>query len=328
MGGILLILISLSMSTQSQAQTELPEIISFTQPGIAPEGIEWDAKRQRFLVSSLTTGTIYAVEDDGTIFPLIEDDWLTNSAGIHIDTDTDRLLVAVISPEILALNPEIIPEGFQTGLGIFDLTTGDTLYQVDLTNIAEGPMHFANDVTVDPDGNAYVTNSLAPVVFKITPDGEATVLVESDLLDGGGFGGNGIEYHPDGYLLVAVSLNGNIVKIPLDEPEALDEVSLDRPLLIDGMVYDETNDAMVVTARTLIPDAQSLAEMPGIVAILVSDDNWMTARTEAQAEDLDGATTSTIRDDLIYTISPFLEDPDREVYEIIQVRLEAISQSE
>jgi len=54
----------------------------------------------------------------------------------------------------------------------------------------------------------------------------------------------------------------------------------------------------------------------------------MTARTEAQAEDLDGATTSTIRDDLIYTISPFLEDPDREVYEIIQVRLEAISQSE
>lgn len=37
--------------------------------------------------------------------------------------------------------------------------------------------NFANDVTLAPDGTVFVTDSFSPVVYKVNPDGTASVLV-------------------------------------------------------------------------------------------------------------------------------------------------------
>lgn len=43
-------------------------------------------------------------------------------------------------------------------------------------------------MTVDPAGNAYVTDSLSPLVHKVTPEGQASVFVEDPRLAGEGIG--------------------------------------------------------------------------------------------------------------------------------------------
>ena len=45
-----------------------------------------------------------------------------------------------------------------------------------------GSAVFINDIALDPQGNAYVTNSLSPFIHKITPDGEASVFINEPSL--------------------------------------------------------------------------------------------------------------------------------------------------
>src|SRR4051812_29708538 len=78
----------------------LPDEIAFVspEPGLQPEGIEWDAISGSFLVGSLSQGTIYSIlpSEDGTgeIEPFIEDEELMSTVGIEIDEENDRLLVS------------------------------------------------------------------------------------------------------------------------------------------------------------------------------------------------------------------------------------------
>ena len=94
---VLLVIMLLLLAVVPQAfaqEAELPDLIMAAHPGIHPEGIEWDAENERFLTGSLTEGTIFAVADDGTVTPFIEDENLLASVGIHIDAANNRLLVA------------------------------------------------------------------------------------------------------------------------------------------------------------------------------------------------------------------------------------------
>ena len=43
-----------------------PGLVAIDHAGLHPEDVEWGAERSRFLVSSITTGSISAVGDDGT----------------------------------------------------------------------------------------------------------------------------------------------------------------------------------------------------------------------------------------------------------------------
>jgi len=147
------------------SDSSLPDLVLAKQPSLHPEGVEWDAVNGRFLVGSLTQGTVFAVADDGTVTPFATSDNLAmGSVGIHIDKSTNRLLVAHSNPLVLG-DAEVIGVA---QLGIYDLATGEELHFVDLTALgALGGRFFANDVTSDADGNAYVTNSLSTVIYKV-----------------------------------------------------------------------------------------------------------------------------------------------------------------
>src|SRR5690606_5669833 len=81
-----------------------------------------------------------------------------------------------------------------------DIMSGKKTMDVDLSDLVAGE-HFGNDIAFDSDNNIYMTDSYADVIYKITPEGQASVFSQNQMFKTEGISLNGIVYHPDGYLL-------------------------------------------------------------------------------------------------------------------------------
>lgn len=272
------------------------DVITAERGGFIPEGIEYDEDNGRFLTGSLAEGTIFVIERDGRVVPFVEDDELVSSVGIEVDEDRDRLLVA-------NSNSAVFADQNATGhakLGVYHLMTGERLAMVDLgATVGGSARHFANDVTVDGEGNAYVTDSFANAIYRVTPDYRASVmhrftdLAQGDLL-------NGIVYHEGGYLLAVAGQK--IYKVPVANPEGATEINVSEPIGgQDGIVLSR-DGRLVVTSNS--------ATEPRLVAFR-SDDNWLSAQ-RAGAATLSGgaATTVAVVGDELWAVHPHFNDQD------------------
>jgi sugar lactone lactonase YvrE len=277
--------------TMSPANGEVPAKIDVMMPGLFPEGIAWDATGKRFFLSSLTGQGITAVADDGTTTPFAAAENGMAAVGLEVDEANNRLLVDYSDAAVFS-DPNA--KG-AAALGIYDLETADLINFVDLSTLYDGK-HFANDVTVDEDGNAYVTDSFSPVIYKVTPDGEASIFVQDDNLGNPNFGLNGIVYDSDGYLLASVGGSASLWKIPLDDPTKLTQVQLSEPFGADGMFLDADGNLIAVAAFSASDGSQHQE-----VVSVSSDDDWATATIDKRLTTQD-ATTVAIRDGLVYVI--------------------------
>jgi sugar lactone lactonase YvrE len=288
---VVLVLVMVAPAALYAQEDEMPEIVLAERPGYHPEGIDWDAEHGHFVTGSITEGGVFTVADDGTVERLAEGVEGLASIGVHIDAERDRVLVAM-SDFAATSDPEA--KG-TAALGAYDLETGEELFFVDLSDLHDG-RNFANDVTVDAEGNAYLTNSFAGVIFKVDSEGNGEVFLASDDLAVQGFGLNGIDYSPDGdYLLAAVTGSQSLYKIPVDDPEAFSKVELAQPFGADGMVL-YTDGRLYAVANTG-GDAND-------VIVVESMDHWATAQIASdQPTDATGnATTLAMRDDAAYVV--------------------------
>lgn len=301
---------------QAQEQTsppELPDTIQIESPGLFPEGIEYDAVQDRFLIGSMAEGGIFAVTGSGAPQAFITDPDVASSVGIQVDADRNRLLV--VSSDTRVFIDPTLPG--RAELAAYDLESGDRLFLVNLADLTDDPTHVANDVTVDAEGNAYVTDTFAPLIYKVDVDGQASVLVRDEAFNGqGGPGLNGIEYHPGGYLL-AGSIPGKLFKVTLDAEPTVTEVALEQPVVgADGLILDDYGRLIVVSGQL------------ATVFALHSDDDWNSAVVDATfGTDPEGvATTATIRDGEVYVLYAHLNvfgTPDvPETFQIVHVTFE------
>lgn len=308
--------VAMTGAMAAQDAPELPDEIIFEVAGISPEGVEYDAERGYFLVGSLNQGgTIYKVMPDGSVEPFIENEAFQSTVGIHIDAANNRLLVPNSSAAAF-INPNV--PGY-AALGAYDLETGEELFYVELVDVAPGARMFANDVTVDAEGNTYITNSFAPLIYKVTPEGEASVLVEDERLGAPFLGLNGIDYHPDGYLIAAVAGTGSIYKIPLEDPTALSAVEIESPLGIDGLILVDEGRSLIGVAN--LDDGQALVWVE-------SEDDWATAVIRESVPTSDAATTVTWADGAAYYVNAYLNNPLRMSYELVRVVFEDLPVTE
>lgn len=232
----------------------LPDRVTVVREGLFPEGVEYDTLNGRFLVGSIGDGHVYAVADDGTLSLLVEDERIPSVTGIEADEATNRLLVAATDLE---------KKGW---LGIYDLTTGENLAFVDFVPLLPtDPEHFINDITVDAAGNAYVTDSMAGVIYRVDPAGNPTIFLEDEQFSTQ-FALNGLVYHEPSDALLAV-LGPKIIRIPLADPASFAPVAGIPPIIgADGLVL--TNDQTLVAVANRI----------GTVYRLESTDDFASAQ--------------------------------------------------
>jgi sugar lactone lactonase YvrE len=275
------------------------QVITTARGGFIPEGIEYDAANGRFLTGSLAEGTIFEIGIDGSVVPFIRDAALVSSVGIEADEPRDRLLVA--NSDRAAFGGE--PAG-QAKLGVYNLTTGERIAMVDLGAVLGAqPKYFANDVTVDGSGNAYVTDTMNGVVYRVTPDYQASVLHRfTDLPEGAQL--NGIVYHDNGYLLVVAG--EHTYKVPVANPAGTTKVNVAEPVAgQDGIVW-AADGRLVATSNS--------GDAPQLVAFR-SNDDWATAQRAGVAALAGQATTAAAVGDELWAVHPHFADAERPTLE-------------
>ena len=276
------------------------QVITVARGGFIPEGIEYDQANGRFLTGSLAEGTIFTIGRDGSVVPFIRDADLVSSVGIEADEPRDRLLVANSDRAAFAGDA-----AGQAKLGVYNLTTGERIAMVDLAAVigTPSPKYFANDVTVDGDGNAYLTDTMAGVLYRVTPDYQASVLHRfTNLPEGAQV--NGIVYHDGGYLLVVAGQY--TYKVPVANPAGTTQVSVAEP--VDGQ------DGIAWAADgTLVATSNSGTE-PRLVKFR-SSDGWATAQRAGVAVLAGQATTAAAVGNDVWAVHPHFNDAERPTIE-------------
>ena len=223
--------------TNAAKQANPAQDLVFTQENLFPEGVVYDKFNNRFYVSSTTRGDIGIVGADGSYTPFITDPALIGTTGLEIDEARKLLYVSNSSAG---------------SVGIYDINTGERVNFIDLKPLSPGARFFINDIALDPQGNAYVTNSRTPVIYKISVDGTASIFYQDAAFATTGFGFNGIEYgnQKGGFLLVAYSVNNQVVRFPIGNPAGYNIVALNAPLAgPDGLLLSKNGKDLIVVSN-------------------------------------------------------------------------------
>lgn len=252
---------------------EFPSSIVANAPAQGPEGIEYNQGDTSFLLSSVNALPIVAVALDGTVTPFANGEpFPLSTAGLHIDYDRNRLLAAAFNG--LEAFDTLASTVGQSNLRIYNLETGTLEQDILLSDLAPGAFaYFANDIAVDDDGNVYISDWFANVIYQVDANGNASLFWQNPSFDARP---NGMDFHPDGYLLVSLinddySASG-LLKVPVDAPADVVEVNVagDEFAGFDGMVINEVGNVVGVTNDGGNPGGNVLME-------LTSADDWSTA---------------------------------------------------
>jgi len=266
-------IVAVTLLTSSTAFAESASSLSgkseirFTADKNYAESTSWSAKQNRFFVGSVTHGTIGTVSADGTYEPFITDETLVSTVGILVD-DARNTLWAANSDPGAGDRTTTATQGKLAGVAKYDATTGKRLAYFDLGALSEGS-HFANDIALDKHGNGYVTDSFAPIIYKIDTSGKATIFAQNPLFkDSDGFNLNGIAYHEGGYLLVGKYNSGDLFKVSISDPADVQKVTLPEPIKgADGFNMFSGKQLFVAVNFGVDKTIE-----------LVSTDDWKTAK--------------------------------------------------
>jgi len=285
----------------------LPDRIVMQRGGFIPEGIEYDTTRQRLLTGSLVDGTVYEITPEGGVVPFVTDTDLVSSIGIEVDEPRGRLLVANADDAVFGGEGPGIAM-----LGVYLLSTGERIAMVDLGAVSgagDDDIVFTNDVTVAPSGDAFLTDTMMNLIYRVSPEYEASVLYRFEPI--AGLGLNGIVHHEDGYLIVvAAGGQGLLYRVPVDDPAAARPIVLSQPAVgADGLLWSADGALIVVSNST------DSAEK---VMAYRSDDSWNSAELVASAGFEGQATTGAAVGDDIYVVQPHFNDAEPPV--VLRVR--------
>lgn len=274
---------------------ELPNVTHILLgENVYPEGITYDAKTDSLFVGSFHKGEIQLIQKGKvTVFVPAGQDELHSVVGLFADAKRRRLWVC--NSEVGA-SQRSTPESIgKAGVHIYDLDKKLLIKKVGLTQQSG---HFCNDIALDKSGNAYITDSFSPVIWKV--DGTTFVLsefVNDNRFRGEGFNLNGIQITSDGKYLITVKMNsGQLFRISLKD-KSVSEIKLNRPIDAgDGMFYYGKHELLVVEGFG--------AKEPGIATLTFSKDySSATISKKLQSPRIKVPTTITIADGKLFVVN-------------------------
>jgi sugar lactone lactonase YvrE len=220
-------------------EREGADVIPLFGENFFPEGVASRADGTLY-VGSLATGAIVQVPP-GEVKPqpFIPPGAL-GTVGILVDNATDTLWACAVDlASVMGPNPV-------GALLAFDATTGAEVTNIPYTG------GFCNDMTLDGDGNLYMTDSFAGLIARL-PAGGAMLETWADdaLFDNvGQFGLNGIAFD-NGVLYVGKTDEGALLRVPIEAGGGAagpaEVITLDKPILgPDGVKVLAPNELLVV----------------------------------------------------------------------------------
>lgn len=279
------------------AAPALAQDIAFSTEKSYPESFTYSQGQDMFLLGSVTQGLVAKLDRAGTYTDFITDERLISTVGLLVDDARNMLWVTNSDPGV-GTRTDAATQGTLAAIATYDATTGAPLAYHDLGRLSEGA-HFVNDIALDAAGNAYVTDSFAPVIYRIDTDGHATIFAQSPLfMTGDGFNLNGIAWHEDGYLLAGTYNSGALFRISTTDPTDIQPVTLPEALVgADGIHLIDSEHLLVV--QNLGADR---------VVELMSTDGWHSATiTREKASALSMPTAAAVVGEDIYILNSRLD---------------------
>jgi len=286
----------------SFTQDSTPKKISFQADNLFPEGITYDTKKDLIYVSSLKQGKISSVDKQGACKTLCDDARLISTVGLKYNSKNNKIYV--LNADIGA-SPKSTPDSkFNLAqLAIIDVASAKLETLVDLSGLVTGK-HFPNDLTLDNEDNVYITDSYAHVVYKVDKNQKASIFSQSTLFkpDSITLGLNGIAYNKEGYLLVAKSVAGSLLKVSIKDPSQVEKVTLPEPMFwVDGIYFINEKELVIVRNRFTK------------TVFLKTDNHWGSATIAREKTNSDlTPTTVTVNKDKVYVINSRLSEMKKE----------------
>jgi Cu-Zn family superoxide dismutase len=241
---------------------------AYVLPGedVFPEGVAFDRSSGYFYVSSTTNGAIFRGHVNNPLTEVFlpgNQDGRTTATGLEVDHQGRLFVSGGGSPMVFV---------YEAGSGTLLAALG-----------VEGA-GFINDVAVTPNGDAFFTDSLVPVIYRVSQDASGAYVVEDWLdLTGTaieyvqGFNVNGIVVSQDGrYLIVVQSNTGELFRIEIATREVV-QIDLGGAVVTAG-------DGLVLRGRRLFVVRNALGQIDivrlalerarGKVAGSITDDSF------------------------------------------------------
>ncbi|XP_054803014.1 uncharacterized protein LOC129306428 [Prosopis cineraria] len=253
---------------------------------------KWDDQNRRFIVTFFEggIGQIPVTGVEGEVLeeiPIVKDADLTGNAslGIVIDRPRNRLL---------AVHADAVGNRYGA-LAAYDLSTWKRLFLTQLSG-PNDEKSLPDDVAVDAEGNAYVTDAKASKIWKVGEEGKVISIIRNPLFAAKEWyknlvALNGIVYHPDGFLIVIHTFSGNLLKIDLSRGK--EEVKL---IKVEGGPLRFGDGLELVSPTKLVVAGNPSGRL------VESSDGWETASVAATFWGLKHrlATAATVKDGKVY----------------------------
>lgn len=283
----LITLISLTANAQN---------IKFSADKLYPEGTAYSKMQDAFFVSSIRYGTIGKVDRKGNYTPFITDPELVTTVGI-LANQAKNLLYVTIVDNGASKNSKPETKYKLSKVAAYDMTTGKRKFIADLGALNPDNANLVNDLTQDDKGNLYATNSFSPIIFKISPEGKASVFVQNDMWKGEGFNLNGIVYSKKGYLITTQYSTGKLFKVNIANPKDIEVINAPAFTKTDGLILNGTNELIVISNGT------------DTIYKLTTRDNWKSATiADSQKSESFFPTTGVLANGKYYILNAKLSE--------------------
>lgn len=207
-----------------------------------------------------------------------------SSLGIGIDYPRNRVVV---------VNADVFGNRYGEVVA-YDLSTWNRLFLTQLSGLND-EKSFADDVAVDAEGNAYVTDAKGNKIWKVGVEGNLISIIRSPLFTAKEWyknlvGLNGIVYHPHGFLIVIHTFSGNLFKIDLTKGEEVKIINVKGGTLSFGDGLELLSPTKLVVAGN--PSGR----------LVESSDGWNTASLVGTFSGPKHrlATAATVKDGKVY----------------------------
>lgn len=270
-----------------------------------------------FLVSSLTTGTLYRVDRSGAVTPFTKagQNGLVSAIGLRADPQRDRLYACSSDPGLSRLSGTAPP-----ALVAFSLSGGQDAGRWPLPGGG-----FCNDIAVRADGSVLLTDSFNARILELRPGAEALrVWITDSLFRSEGIGLNGLAETADGALYVVKYDDGRLFRIaPGAAPSAagaVTEIALPRPLDLPDGLYAHNGTLVVVEGKGRLSQITlpGTGHKQGGLATITTLKDGLSMPTTAEIE---GNTAWVLEAQIYHLFDEALKDKTPKPYRLVPVRL-------